>query len=339
MSLFRLALVAMLLGAAPAFPQAFSQLTGSVADSTGASVPGAEVTASNQETGAERSAQTNTTGSYTIPFLPPGTYTVVVNKEGFNAILRENVRLEVNQVARIDFSLEVGSVSETIEVTGALQSLESDSSSIGQVIETRAIEDLPLNGRNFVQLATLGPGVTGVGFGAANTIMSGNRPDDLRPGSELFSNGNREGSNNFLYDGVDNNERLTLAITLRPSVEAVREFKIQTNLFSAEQGRNAGATVNVISKSGSNEWHGSLYEFLRNDKLDARQYFADPNDAKPSFRQNQFGGSFGGKVVENKLFFFTNYEGFRKSQENAAVVTVPTMAMRNGDFSSRARHL
>jgi len=334
MSLFRIALIAMLLGAAPAFPQAFSQLTGSVADSTGASVPGAEVTASNQETGVERSAQTNSAGIYTLSFLPPGPYTVVVNKEGFNAMLRENVRLEVNQVARIDFSLEVGSVSETVEVTGALPTLDSDSSSIGQVIEQKAIAELPLNGRNFVQLATLGPGVTGVGFGAANTIMSGNRPDDLRPGSELFSNGNREGSNNFLYDGVDNNERLTLAITLRPSVEAVREFKIQTNLFSAEQGRNAGATVNVISKSGSNEWHGSLYEFLRNDKLDARQYFANPDADKPSFRQNQFGGSFGGKIIQNKLFFFTNYEGFRKSQENAAVVTVPTMAMRTGDFSA-----
>ncbi len=328
------AATALLLILAPAaYPQAFSQLTGAVVDSTGASVPGAEVTASNQETGAERAAQTNATGAYTIPFLSPGPYTVVVNKEGFRAVLREDVRLEVNQVGRIDFTLEVGSVTETVEVTGALPTLDSDSSSVGQVIEQKAIADLPLNGRNFVQLAILGPGVTGVGFGSAGTIMSGNRPDDLRPGSELFSNGNREGSNNFLYDGVDNNERLTLAITLRPSVEAVREFKIQTNLFSAEQGRNAGATVNVISKSGSNEWHGSLYEFLRNDKLDARQYFADPDAAKPSFRQNQFGGSLGGRIVPNKLFFFGNYEGFRKSQENAAVVTVPTAEMRAGDFS------
>jgi hypothetical protein len=335
MSQFRLALAAvLLLGAAPAaYPQAFSQLTGTVADSSGASVPGAEVTAANLETGAERTAQTNTSGGYTIPFLPPGPYTVVVNKDGFRSVLREDVTLEVNQVARIDFSLEVGSVTETIEVTGALPALEADSSSIGQVIEQKAIADLPLNGRNFVQLAILGPGVTGVGFGAAGTIMSGSRPDDLRPGSELFSNGNREGSNNFLYDGVDNNERLTLAITLRPSVEAVREFKIQTNLFSAEQGRNSGATVNVISKSGSNQWHGSAYEFLRNDKLDARQYFADPAAAKPSFRQNQFGASFGGRIIENKLFFFGNYEGFRKSQENASVVTVPTAAMRAGDFS------
>jgi outer membrane receptor protein involved in Fe transport len=316
------------------YSQAFSQVTGSVADATGASVPAAQVTASNQETGVERSAETNEGGVYTIPFLAPGTYSIVVNKEGFHAALRENVRLEVNQIARLDFSLEIGAVTETVEVTGTAPALESDSSSIGQVIEQKAIVDLPLNGRNFVQLAILGPGVTGVGMGVGGTIMSGSRPDDLRPGSELFSNGNREGSNNFLFDGVDNNERLTLAITLRPSVEAVREFKIQTSLFSAEQGRNAGATVNVISKSGSNDWHGSLYEFLRNDKLDANQYFANPKDKKPSFRQNQFGGSIGGKIIENKLFFFGNYEGFRKSQENARLLTVPTLAMRNGDFSA-----
>ena len=316
-----------------AYSQAFSSLTGVVQDTTAAVIPGAQVSASNLETGAERTTETNEQGLFTIPLLPPGTYQVSATKEGFRSAVRDNLRLEVNQTARVEFQLEVGAVTETVEVTGTVPLLESQSSSIGQVIETKAIEDLPLNGRNFVQLAILGPGVTGVGFGSAGTIMSGTRPDDLRPGSELFSNGNREGSNNFLMDGVDNNERLTLAITLRPSVEAVREFKIQTNLFTAEQGRNAGATVNVITKSGSNEWHGAAYEFLRNDKLDARQYFAAGNAPKPAFRQNQFGAAFGGRIVRNKLFFFTNYEGFEKRQANARVNTVPTAAMRVGDFS------
>ncbi len=164
--------------------------------------------------------------------------------------------------------------------------------------------------------------------------MSGTRPDDSRPGSELFSNGNREGSNNFLYDGIDNNERLTLSITLRPSVEAVREFKIQTNMFAAEQGRNAGATVNVITKNGTNEFHGSAYEFLRNDKFDAREFFAPAGQAKPAYRQNQFGASLGGPIIKNKVFFFTNYEGFTKRRENVSVNTVPTEAMRRGDFSA-----
>ncbi|MBK9168952.1 MAG: TonB-dependent receptor [Bryobacterales bacterium] len=243
------------------------------------------------------------------------------------------MRLEVNQTVRVDFPLDVGSVTETVQVTEAVPLIDADTSAIGQVIETKAIEDLPLNGRNFVQLAILGPGVSGVGFGSRGTIMSGTRPDDLRPGSEIFANGNREGSNNFLYDGADNNDRLTLSITLRPSVEAVREFKIQTNMFAADQGRNAGATVNVISKSGSNEWHGSAYEFLRNDALDARNFFARPDQEKPAFRQNQFGASFGGRVIPNKLFFFGNYEGFRRRLENTSVNTVPTLAMRQGDFS------
>ena len=323
----------LLAGASLVFGQATSRLTGDVADRSGAAVPGAVVTIRNLETGNERKVVTSEEGGYSVPSLPPGEYTITASKEGFRQARRESVRLEVAQTARLDFTLELGAVSETVDVVGAAPLIDSDTSSIGQVIETKAIEDLPLNGRNFVQLATLGPGVVGVGFGAKGTIMSGTRPDDLRPGSELFSNGNRENSNNFLMDGIDNNERLTLSITLRPSVEAVREFKIQTNMFAADQGRNSGATVNVITKSGSNNWHGSAYEFLRNDKLDARNYFAPLNFPKPAYRQNQFGGTVGGKIIENKLFFFTNYEGYRRVQERTQVGTVPTLAMRRGDFS------
>jgi hypothetical protein len=214
--------------------QATSRLTGDVVDPSGAAVSGAEVTVVNSGTGTTRSTTTSEAGDYSLPSLAPGDYAVTVSKPGFRQVKREGLRLEVNQTARVDFTLEVGAVSETVEVTGAVPLIDSDTSSIGQVIETKAIEDLPLNGRNFVQLAILGPGVVGVGFGARGTIMSGSRPDDLRPGSELFSNGNRENSNNFLMDGIDNNERLTLSITLRPSVEAVREFKIQTNMFGAD---------------------------------------------------------------------------------------------------------
>jgi hypothetical protein len=316
------------------FGQATSRLTGTVLDRSGAAVPAAEITVVSVDTGNERKVLSGDTGDYAVPFLAPGDYTVTASRAGFRQVKREGVRLEVNQTARVDFALEVGAVTETVQVTGAVPLIDSDTSSIGQVIETKAIEDLPLNGRNFVQLAILGPGVVGVGFAAKGTIMSGTRPDDLRPGSELFSNGNRENSNNFLMDGIDNNERLTLSITLRPSVEAVREFKIQTNMFAADQGRNSGATVNVITKSGSNEWHGSAYEFVRNDKLDARNYFAPLNFPKPAYRQNQFGGAVGGRIVPNKLFFFGNYEGFRRRQERPQVGTVPTLAMRQGDFSA-----
>ena len=186
-----------------------------------------------------------------------------------------------NEVARLDFALELGAVTESVQVTSAAPLIESDTSAIGQVIENKQITELPLNGRNFVQLATLGPGVTGVGFSAAGTIMSGTRPDDSRPGSELFSNGNRERRTTFSMTVSTTMERLTLSITRRPSVEAVREFKIQTNMFAAEQGRNAGATVNGISKSVTNQFHGSLYEFLRNDKFDARESFAPARQASP----------------------------------------------------------
>ena len=180
--------------------------------------------------------------------LQPGRYSIAARRPGFKRVSRDGVQLEVNQVAKIDFPLEPGAVSETIEVEAAAPLLESNTSSVGQVIEQKAVSDLPLNGRNFAQLAILGPGVVGVGYAASGTIGSGTRPDDMRPGTELFSNGNREQSNNFMLDGVDNNFRRNGLITLRPSVEAVREFKIQTNLFQAEQGRNPGATINVVTK-------------------------------------------------------------------------------------------
>ncbi|PYQ92794.1 MAG: hypothetical protein DMF97_21160 [Acidobacteria bacterium] len=167
--------------------------------------------------------------------------------------------------------------------------------------------------------------------------MSGTRPDDLRPGTELFANGNRESSNNYLYDGIDNNTRLTLVIVVRPNVEAIKEFKVQTNLFSAEQGRNPGAQVNVVTKSGGNTIHGATYEFLRNDRFDANNFFANrAGQQKPPFKQNQFGGAIGGPIIRNKTFFFADYDGFRQTVGRVFVNTVPTAKMRQGDFSEVA---
>ena len=316
------------------FAQTTSQLMGTITDASGGVVAEARVTAVSEETGSRRDASSNAQGLYTIPALLPGRYRLEVEKQGFKAVTRGGIVLEVNQVARVDVAMTLGAVSERVEVTAAPPLVDSASSSLGQVIEQKAIVDLPLNGRNFVQLAILGPGVSGVGYGSNGTIMNGSRPADLRPGSELFSNGNREGSNDFLMDGVDNNVRLNFAISLRPSVEAVREFKIQTNMFAAEQGRNAGATINVITKSGSNQLHGSAYEFLRNSDMDARNYFADASQPKPIFQQNQFGSSLGGPVKHNKLFFFLNYEGFRQRLANTFVNSVPIVAERTGDFSA-----
>jgi hypothetical protein len=331
--LLRLQLI-LLAASSVSFAQTTSQLMGTITDASGGVVAEARVTAVSEETGSRRDASSNAQGLYTIPALLPGRYRLEVEKQGFKAVTRGGIVLEVNQVARVDVAMTLGAVSERVEVTAAPPLVDSASSSLGQVIEQKAIVDLPLNGRNFVQLAILGPGVSGVGYGSNGTIMNGSRPADLRPGSELFSNGNREGSNDFLMDGVDNNVRLNFAISLRPSVEAVREFKIQTNMFAAEQGRNAGATINVITKSGSNQLHGSAYEFLRNSDVDARNYFADASQPKPIFQQNQFGSSLGGPVKRNKLFFFLNYEGFRQRLANTFVNTVPIAAERTGDFSA-----
>jgi hypothetical protein len=282
-------------------------------------------------------------GHYIIPLLPPGDYTLTAETAGFRKLVRSGLSLQINQQARVDLTMGVGQVSETLEVTAQAPLLESESSSLGTVVNQKLVNELPLNGRNFIQLATLSPGVNGVGYSASGTIMSGSRPDDRRPGTEIFSNGNREGSNNFLYDGIDDNERLTLSIVLRPAVEAVREFKIQTNLYSADIGRNSGAVVDVITKSGTNQLHGSAFEFLRNSAMDSRTFFSPKGTAFPTFRLNQFGGSLGGPVVipkvyngKDRTFFFVDYEGYRRDSEQLLLGNIPTLKMRSGDFSETA---
>lgn len=320
---------------------ATAELSGTVTDPTGAIVPSAKVTIANAQTGLTREAATSQNGTYLFTILQPGTYNLSVEAQGFRKTVQNNIELQVNQRAEVNLQLQVGQVSDTLEVTGTAPLLEAESSTLGTVVNTQLTGELPLNGRNFVQLATLSPGVNGTGYSVGGTIMSGTRPDDRRPGTEIFSNGNREGSNDFLYDGIDDNDRLTLSIVLRPGVEAIKEFKVQTNLYSADQGRNSGAVVDVVTKSGTNDWHGSAFEFLRNSAMDARQFFNPVGTPFPSFKYNQFGGSFGGPVDipklysgKNKTFFFVDYEGFRRTSQNLAIFTVPTAAMRQGNFSA-----
>ena len=317
-----------------AFSQTTAGLTGTVTDSTGSALPGAKVTVTSTETGGQREVTTNDAGAYEFTLLQPGYYTLTVEKGGFAKETREGIRLEVNETARLDFPMHPGSVSESVEVTSAVPVLETNTSSIGQVIETKSVSDLPLNGRNFAQLAILGTGVVGVGFGPTGTIGAGGRPDDPRVGAELMSNGNREMSNDYMLDGVDDNFRRNGLITLRPVVDDILEFKIQTNLFGAEQGRNSGATVDVVTQSGTNQFHGDVFELLRNNYFDARNFFNPAGTHQPEYRQNQFGGRLGGPIIHNKIFFFADYEGFRSLQGTpTSVNTVPTAAERDGDFS------
>jgi hypothetical protein len=315
-------------------------LSGTVLDASGAVVPNAKVTANRIATNTALGTVSGKSGEYVIPALAPGDYTLTVDAPGFRKLVQSGISLQINQQATVNLTLEIGSASETVEVTGAPPLLQAQSSSLGTVVNEKLVNQLPLNGRNFVQLATLSPGVNGVGSSASGTIMGGTRPDDRRPASNIFSNGNREGDNNFLYDGIDNNERLTLSIVLRPAVEAVREFKIQTNLYSADVGRNSGAVVDVVTKSGTNALHGSLFEIMRNSAVDARSYFNKKGTAFPSFRLNQFGGSLGGPVMIPKLyngkdrtFFFMDYEGYRSSTQAFILGNVPTVRERAGDFT------
>ena len=233
---------------------------------------------------------------------------------------------------RLNITMNVGNVEQAIEVQAAAPLLQTENASVGQVIAAQAVNALPLNGRNFVQLAILAPGVTGLDYAQPNTINSRRRPDELRPGgTTIQANGARNTSNQVMIDGVDDTEMISQTFVVRPAVEGIQEFKVLTNNAGAEHGRAAGAVVAITTKSGGNTFHRSLFEFFRNSALDARNFFANPSLQKPPFRLNQFGGSLGGPVVRNKAFFFANYEGYREVFGDTQLVSVPTAAMRVGD--------
>jgi hypothetical protein len=303
-----------------------SQITGLVTDSTSAAVPGAEVTATHIETGTARKATTNATGSYTLPFLPTGTYRVDISRSGFRPVTRQDISLSLDQVVRVDFALELGAVNEAILVEAKAAPLESETSSLGQVVENKTIVTLPLNGRNYTQLVGLIPG-------AAPTTRA-------RSSDGMSINGNRVFQNSFLIDGIDNNNYILGVDTdstqaVHPSVDAIQEFKVDTANFSAEYGRAAGGVINVAIKSGSNEFHGSLFEFFRHDKLDANDFFSNRAGLdSPPLRFNQFGGTLGGPIFRNRTFFFGSYQGTRQRRSDNQTVSVPTREMINGNFGS-----
>ncbi|MCZ2078598.1 MAG: carboxypeptidase-like regulatory domain-containing protein [Bryobacterales bacterium] len=311
-----------------------ARLQGTVVDVTGASVGGATVTVTNLGTNRVVTAQTDATdGSYSIPALPVGRYRIEVEKQNFKPVTRE-VTLQISQVAAVNFTLALGAVSEAVTVTAEAALVDSASSAMGDVVQSRPVTELPLNGRNFTQLATLIPGVTrgvpdGQATGAqgnAETFRYGNSG-----GAALSVNGLRPQANNFVLDGVDNNESLVNTVIFFPPAEAIEEFRVQTSVAPAEFGRAGGAIVNTAIKSGTNEYHGSAFEFFRNSQLDARPTFAPQRNP---FRRNQFGGTLGGPLVRNKLFVFGDYQGLRQFQPKSTdFATVPTAEFRNGNFS------
>lgn len=315
-------------------PSLFAQvdtasLIGTVRDPSGAAVASATVTIVETATNNTTVVRTNSRGEYASPPIRVGTYSLSAVAPGFKTATRDNVLLQVQDRLRVDFEMEVGQVTENVVVSSVAPPIQSDTSSLGQVLSSTKITELPLNGRDYIQLASLTTGVV-----ATRSGTNGNTGGSSTGGQNSFvADGARGTLNNFLLDGIDNNSNDNGGVALRTNVDAIQEFKIQTNSFSAEFGRSGGAAINAIIKSGTNAYHGDVFEFMRNSYFDARDYFEDPAAAKASFKQNQFGVTLGGPIVRDKLFWFGDYQGTVIRNPLTWVSSVPTAAQRAGDFS------
>ena len=301
-----------------------SAVRGLVLDASEAAIRGATVTAVHSATGVSRSALTNRQGYYVLPSLPAGVYEISAAADGFRKLRQTELTLAVGEHAAVDFLLQVGEVTEEITVVADPVRLETQSSAVGAVIPNSYIVNLPLNGRNFLELVLLAPGVSPSAEGSAGSA---------RGRFAFQSNGLRESHNAYIYDGVYAVDPVLNSFTLNPPVDAVQEFIIYTSGTEAPFGRNSGGQVAVVLKSGGNNFHGSVYEFLRNDSLDARNFFADPSASQPKLRRNQFGFAAGGPLRVGSMFFFVDYEGLVERRGITQTTNVPTAAERAGDFS------
>lgn len=322
---FRLLFLAfLLLGLASlALPQT-AEITGLVNDSSGAVIPGAKVAVMHEQTRLTRETVTNAEGYFTVLFLPPGSYEIRVSAEGFKPVVRSQVILNVGQVARLDFTLEVGPLSEQVTVSSEAPLLNTETPSVAQVVDNKLVETLPLNGRNYTQLVALTTGAV------PNPIS--------RAADAVQLNGHRVSQTTYFIDGVDNNNYIISADTgttqtIRPSVDAIQEFRVESSNFNARYGRSAGGVVNVSIKSGTNDLHGTVFEFLRNDLFDATDFFTNRTGGKKNpYRFNQFGATLGGPFIKNRWFWFGSYQGTVIRTARTSVTTVPTPAMKQGVF-------
>jgi len=313
------------------YGQANGSFSGTVVDKTGSVVAGATVKIASQGTGLTREVKTDGSGHYLAPLLPVAHYTIRVESQGFQTTEQKDVRLQVDEQREIDFTLNPASVSSTVEVSAEEVAVETTNPSLGQVITEQQVAQLPLNGRDFVQLASLTPGATQETNPNSFFTQGADSEVAARGSFSLSVGGSRPNSTDWLLDGVDNNELTAGGIGIFSSIDDVQEFKVLTYNYSAEYGTRAGPTVLVTTKSGSNRFHGSLYEFLRNTDLDAKSFFATSAE---KFNLNQYGGSIGGPIQKDKTFFFL--DGEQKDQRHGIAFTglLPTLAMRGGDFSA-----
>src|SRR6266436_4269713 len=317
------------------------RILGRVADSSGAVLGDVKVTATNEATGIARDTKTNTSGDYVFLELPVGTYTLSFDLSGFKTNVRKSVVLDVNQVITLNMTLQVGQTKEVVEVTSEAPLVDTTSTQLGAVVNNRSVNELPLNARDTYQFLQLQPGVMST-VGSANSVVYGND----RAGA-VSVNGGRGRANNFSVNGGDANDQFVNLPIVQPSPDSIEEFRVLTNTFDAEYGRNSGSVVNVVTKSGTNSLHGNMYEFFRNTLLNADGYcLAEARGVpceEPKSNQNQFGGTFGGPIKKDRTFFFTSYEGRRIRQGiPSPLVFVPTAAERPSaghlfsDFSSES---
>ena len=302
------------------------RIAGVVTDSSGSAIPDVAVTVTEVDTATPTSVKTDAAGDYLATNLKIGKYTVSFQKQGFQRSIESNVDVGIGQVVRVDIALKVGVVTQTVEVTGAPPLLQTETSSLGTIETEKRIVDLPLNGRNFFKLAYLGPGAN---QGATGTSAGAGSTDNNRPGIALSVNGLRIFDNNFLLDGLDNNEFGNGTVVIQPPPDSIQEFRVEENSMNAEFGRG-GAMVNIVLRSGSNQLHGAAWEFLRNDKLDAHNYFAT---SQLGFQRNQYGGQLGGPIVKDKIFIFGSIQRSDIREEVPFISTVPTRLMHSGNFS------
>jgi hypothetical protein len=306
-------------------------ILGTVRDSSGAALAGATLTLVNEGTGFSRTVATDAQGEYTAPLMPTGTYVVTGEMSGFKKVSIANVHVGVDQKVRTDFKLALGQMAEVVTIQAETPLIQTSSSELGTTVANTQIEALPLNGRNFVSLTRTIPGVLrpppGANIDGAGSLA-------WRAGSGFSANGQRPRDNNYLLDGVDNNETWLQTVVVFPSIESLDEFKMQTSTYSAEFGKSLGGVVNLQIKSGGNEYRGDVFDFERNGALDANNFFNNrAGRKKPDFTQHQFGATLGGPVLKDKAFFFVDYQGLRVNQGQTYVSTVPSDLMRQGNFS------
>src|SRR4029078_750262 len=299
-------------------------IEGTVTDKSASVIAAARVTARTAQTGFTKTATAGSDGFYRLLLLPVGEYTITTDAPQFAPLVREGVQVNLSQTLRLNLQMDVTTVAETVTVEGGAQLVDTTTNALGRVVTGRELVDLPLNGRNFTQLGLLQTGVAPLTAGVATAGGS------LRQGQAYAVNGMRPESNMYLVDGGQNLNRMDGGYALKLPVEAIAEFRILTQSAPPDYGGTGGATTSVVTRSGTNQFHGNLYEFVRNDAFDARNFFSE---AVEPLKQNQFGGTMGGPIAQNRVLFFGYYEGFRNKQGYTTTATVPTDRQRSGDFS------